>query len=129
MNAKRFFYVCAGILLLAIAYSVNSTRVGAQAMSHVFAVADYQGAGYILRSDGQVFHFTGTGVTPETHFPSPPMPLSQIRHWHERGVVTHSGDVWIWEDTNGWQLVGTVPPPDIGTESKTWSGVKQGYRK
>jgi len=130
MLAKRFFFTSAGIFLLAIAYSVNSARVGAQAMSHVFAVDDViENGGYVLRSDGQIFRCDGLGVRPENYWPSPPVPLSQIRHWSVRFSITHSGDVWLWEDTNGWQMVGTVPPPVVGIENKSWSGAKQGFRK
>lgn len=39
MRAKRFFYVCAGILMLAIAYHFGASRAGAQSPGQFAGIA------------------------------------------------------------------------------------------
>lgn len=55
MNAKRFFYVTAGVLLLAIAYSLGSSRAGAQSGGQFTGIAVNPNA------DGSTVAITSTG--------------------------------------------------------------------
>jgi len=66
--AKKFFYVCAGLFLLAGAYAMGARSAGAQAGSQIvgFAVASLNGNHhYVITSTGDVwYHFTDGSSTP-----------------------------------------------------------------
>ena len=57
MLAKRFFYVCAGLLCLTIAFQMGPKSAGAQAGSSVtgFAVNSTNSAFFVLTANGDVF--------------------------------------------------------------------------
>ena len=117
MNAKKFFYVCSGLFLLVAAYSVGARRADAQA-------------------GGQFAAFTSTLSYPAGY----PVPLA----------ITASGDIYTrpvalqvdcqggvsWTPAAGggciepgWVYMGNVLGGSIQVEGKTWSDVKDGYRK
>jgi hypothetical protein len=56
MFAKRFFYVCAGILMLAVSYHFGATSATAQAGSNVTGIT-YSGAGsmFVLTGNGDLY--------------------------------------------------------------------------
>lgn len=135
MRARAFFYGCAGILLLVIAYSVGARAAGAGSIpnpeSYVVGLSAAHPAipqGVVLRSDGAVFQFDPTGISP-TAEPAPPVPVSEIALWQGRSVVTKTGHIFAWEnETTGWRDLGAVPV-SVGVSAKSWSDAKQGYRK
>ena len=59
MRARQFFYVCAGVLLLVVAYSVGASRAQSQSpAAHVVAAAPFgqYNAGVIaILDDGRVY--------------------------------------------------------------------------
>ena len=60
--AKRFFYVCAGLFLLALSYHMGARGAAAQAEGQVVGIASaYDGAGQtivtrVVTSAGDVYH-------------------------------------------------------------------------
>jgi hypothetical protein len=112
MNAKRFFYVCAGLFLLVAAYSIGAKKADAQAggpfvglvatesngVSYLAITASGECYGNVARVDcdgpGSTPYFMDTG----------------------RGCV-------------GWTYLGTILNGTVPAAGSTWSGVKNGYRK
>ena len=70
MRAKPFFYVCAGILTLAIAYGLGAQHVGAQSNPRIVDVAATPAVGggiaslWVLDSLGRIY---SKGETVDTH--------------------------------------------------------------
>jgi hypothetical protein len=100
MRAKQFFYVCAGLFLLVAAYSLGASKVESQTTPDQTVAAAYFAPG-------------GSGLAI---------------------VVTTNGDVYYDSQSAGlvdyWHRAGNVfATRPISVEGKTWSGVKEGYRK
>ena len=110
MNAKRFFYVCGGILFLIIAYCIGASRVGAQSGGDFTGIAFTQGCATLaIRADGSVF---GRYAIPNK------APSGGVE-WY-----TCTGP----SDDHGWQYMGSV----LGTvqsDPKSWSDVKKTFKK
>jgi hypothetical protein len=67
MNAKRFFYVAAGILLLVVAYSIGARQVGAQAPDSPFVSITPSPGGiavFAITAGGDVYTSALTVNTP-----------------------------------------------------------------
>jgi len=99
MRAKQFFYTSAGILLLVIAYSVGASRAQGQAQGDQIAAL-----------------------------------INQTTDGSERYMaVTTNGDVYTAADLNNgipgaWTFRNNVFG-NVASQGRTWSGVKQQYRK
>ena len=80
--ARKFFYVCAGMLMLALSYHFGASTATAQAPSNPvvglsayttnFLVMTANGDSYVTPNYGQSWYryancFTGTGPTPTAH--------------------------------------------------------------
>jgi hypothetical protein len=111
MNAKRFFYVCAGLFLLVAAYSLGAHRADAQSGGQFAGISVYAGTTTAITSSGDVYAINAApSVASGTYCEfgwSPPY-FGCVNTW------TYLGNV----------LGGTVP-----AAGSTWSGVKGGYRK
>jgi len=66
MLAKRFFYVCAGLLCLSLAYHLGARSATAQAGASVSGFATWNGVLYVLTPSGVVYwrQQSGTAMTP-----------------------------------------------------------------
>jgi hypothetical protein len=53
--AKRFFYVCAGLFLLALTYHLGARSAGAQAGGTIVGVANYGNSPMVVTSGGDVY--------------------------------------------------------------------------
>lgn len=60
MVAKRFFFVCAGLLCLAVAYHLGARNAGAQAPSNPVVASD--GGARVFTANGDVYHEATGGV-------------------------------------------------------------------
>ena len=137
MSAKKFFYVCAGLFLLAAAY-----HLGAQS-----AKADWDETltGPIVGGDGWKF-YTRSGEAWEVQREGPPwhrtpaydlpVPASDVKlvtldYSGQGRLVTKSGDAWVHDygESCSWVYVGPFPGGSVQVESKSWSGVKDAFRK
>jgi|CXWL01.1.fsa_nt_gi hypothetical protein len=136
MNAKGFFYICAGILLLVIAATVRSQAVNAQGNDFIAAVSpdgSSSMSAFALRSDGEVMRIGyGNGAVPTDAYPNPPVPVSEISYWNPSLVITTSGALWGWDagwPDGQWRNFGQVPPPVVSTTAQSWSTMKRSYKK
>ena len=116
MNAKRFFHIAAGILMLVIAYSFGSSRVRAQSggeFTFTGITVNYsnEGATVAITSAGDVYAraaYTAAAFGDPCHL-----------MWHELCSAPYPG----------WTYMGNVLGGTIQTEGKSWSAVKGAYRK
>jgi hypothetical protein len=108
MNAKRFFYVAAGILLLVIAYSIGAHQADAQSGSSQFvgiSVDPQNSATTAITSSGDIY---ARGDNPYCD--------SQHMQWGGQ------------EGSCGWTYMGNVLGGAIAVQSKSMSDVKGAYR-
>src|SRR3989339_239791 len=109
--AKRFFYVCAGILMLAAAYHLGATRAESHAPGHspVGCAAFWDASTDMERiavatADGDVYWADSDSPGGESWMPGQPVP-SPIVAFGGWGVgnwgasaIAENGDVWRTQD-------------------------------
>lgn len=62
--SKRFFYICAGVMLLALSYHVGARSAGAQAPGNpVASVAGYPPDFFVMTQSGDSYFTTDAGRT------------------------------------------------------------------
>lgn len=122
MNAKKFFYVCAGILLLVIAYSVGAHKAGAQSGGQFAGITSIHAHGsgvevpLAITTTGDLYARSAApsqAVTPNGGF------ACGFQGW---GSDCFGADP-------GWQYMGNVLTGNVAVDQKTWSSVKQGFKK
>ena len=123
--AKRFMYVCLGILALAVAF-----HLGAQ-YGRADTIVDHATEGivaldqtYVLLANGEVWEICGI---PRDWYrkadKDPPIPVSEIKFWAPTSLVTISNEMWYRTDAAGWVNFGS-PPGGVLTQSATWGAIK-----
>lgn len=112
MNAKRFFYMSAGILLLVIAYTIGARKADAQSGGQFAGIAvDY--------NSRQTYAITTTGsIYARAAIPDGCSAASIT--WRTCSVPEQDG---------GWVYMGNVLGGAIAVEGKSMSDVKASYRK
>jgi len=105
MDARRFFYTCAGILLIVAAYSIGAERAHGQSTNRIVGITDA----------------VGTAGGAATHI----VAVTETGDWYYKN--TNSSN---WTDTNlyPWTLGGNIFT-NVGVEARPWSSVKDAYRK
>src|SRR5262245_15731882 len=103
-KARAFFYVCAGVFLLALSYHLGARSAAAQAPSFMECVtvdAPYGAWAVIGR---QLYNVTGGPL-----FVSGPIPGTRpIVACGTSNVVLDNGEVWEWSG-GVWNLKGAFP--------------------
>jgi hypothetical protein len=130
--AKKFFYVCAGVLMLVLAYQLGASRAIAQAgSSQGFSVGQGVGIGI----SGRTLYTRWAGGSAEdgpVPVPVPgtsPIVASAAGGWNSFEVILENGDIWGWaRGGSSWGYGGNVFGGAVGTEASTWGAVKQRYR-
>jgi hypothetical protein len=79
--ARKFFYICAGMFLLALAYQLGVTNARGQAGGVVVAVTDPGQGSYVVDASGAVY-FTLYGSN-----------LAPAPHWSLRGTISSSSPI------------------------------------
>jgi hypothetical protein len=105
MLAKRFFFVCAGILCLALAYHFGATSAGAQGTT-------WRVVGDNLVVSGNALYLRdGNGWTPVDTGPVPPSQV--VSGWWGgglQGLSTDSGEGWVYfNNGSGRHDIGLIP--------------------
>lgn len=146
MRAMQFMYLCAGLLMLAIAMTIvplavradyDSNEVHVVGFSRVFGVPGLVKA---IRADGTLWQYslgdTGgwvpatDGGDPVVATPPVPIPVSQIAHFQYPFLVSKSGELWHYHPYDGWTTHGVLPPAGtIAVEGATVSDVKKKFRE
>lgn len=145
MNAKKFFYVCAGIFLLAGAYTIGARNARADlrtSTGYILGFWNGNGPGspaYALRSDGTIWIKSGSGWQQAAPpFAPVPFPIDGAILGTQFTVMTQDGHIWTAGTIGGpgcgiaacWSQDPDFipPPPSVAVQGKTWSGVKDTYR-
>jgi hypothetical protein len=134
--AKKFFYVCAGLFLLALSYHLGARSASAQigglqaGFGFPFACGVEGRTVHVMQRDG-----LGTFET----YPDPlPGSSPAVGVWADDSglsathayVVLANGDVYHGFYGQGWTLTGNLlsgaPTP---AQAQTWGRVKSAYRK
>jgi hypothetical protein len=122
--AKRFMYVCLGILALVGAFHLGARYGGAQ------SYVDHSSGGIVafhpssvLLESGEVWDCSGilSGWTRQADR-DPPVPVSEIKFWERDTFVTMSNEMWHREGTE-WVNYGS-PPGVVANQSTTWGEIK-----
>jgi hypothetical protein len=125
MVAKRFFFICAGILCLAFAYHLGARSASGEA----YPTGPVECVGYSEHTAAAVINhelwraeagaLDGTGTIPSA---------SRAVACGYDGVVLENGEAWKWNGVS-WGLQGTFPfsGPTPATQ-ETWGSLKARYR-
>jgi hypothetical protein len=139
MVAKRFFYVCAGILCLALAYHLGARRAGAQGPVSVTTAYGWRGSSNSPGNYAAVVERTVYLLDNGGHYQiGPPVPGTApiVAVGGDQGntvnnvtVVLGNGDAYacgLSEAT--WHFEGNIIGVTVPAAQQTWGGVKARYR-
>lgn len=124
--AKRFMYVCVGLLALTSAYLIGARHAGGSIVEHSFTGIIAHSGQWVLMDNGEVWRCQDDPFGTWDRYPQldPPVEVSQIKFWWPTAVVTYSNEVWFYFETHGgWTNFGT-PGGDVARQPTTWSRVK-----
>ncbi len=132
--AKRFFYVCAGLLFLALAYHVEAKRATAQegGLIQVGEVSYFYGS-LVGVVQGRTIY---TARVPNDPGPLlvealPPLPGTSpivAVNGITQAALLENRDVYVREN-NDWVLKGNMLGGATGATQATWGSLKARYRK
>lgn len=125
--AKRFFYVCAGLLCLALTYHLGARRSSAQAG---LGIEGGNLGTWNTCAVGRTFYYQVGGLfVPE---PIPGTDRVVATGGAPVRVMLENGDVYVYPgDPSGgssWQFVGNMIGSPISVEPSSWGSVKARYR-
>jgi|SRR6185503_7606158 len=134
--AKKFFYVCAGVLLLALSWHLGAQSAGAQTAgpitNAVFSTTLPQGILYV--SDRvpwfatAAFPCSGSPQAGPVPGSSPIVHLDFGRSYYLLAVL-ENGDVFYTASAGGsWTLGGNLLCGPVPTDIESWGALKQRYR-
>ncbi len=133
--AKRFFYVCAGLLCLAMSYHLGARSAGAQVAGSLVAGSyepdtspcgvDASGNLWILeRNSGEVY---GPYALP--HSGDVVAVTASYTPGSFFGTLLYTnGDAYHHENGQDWQYVGNVLARPTASRQSTWGLMKARYR-
>ena len=127
--AKRFMYVCLGILALAVAFHLGAQYGHADYVHHhdTVIIGMTLGGDYLL-DNGELWTWNssqGLQLHVDTDLlASSGVPVSQIK-FIESGdtFITTNDELWHY-DYLGWHNCGSPPAGPVATEPTTWSRIK-----
>jgi hypothetical protein len=139
--ARKFYYTCAGMFLLALSYQLGANTATAQAGANVWSAnfLQHTGASLIGRSICAVS--TGSGVGAPTS--TPPVPgaaavaafdvIDRATSGSTAGAIAvlEDGSVYEIDPAAGrpeWILTGTLCTGPVSTKSESWGQLKARYR-
>jgi hypothetical protein len=126
MAARKFFYVCAGLFLLALSYHLGAAGAHAQATGGVECVSYTEGRGIAVVNH----RFYEVALTnPPTFMDFGPLPAAaRAVACGDHGVVLEDGTVWACLNPNVWQGFGTLPlSGPVPTQQESWGQLKARY--
>ena len=130
-KAKTFFYVCAGLFLLALSYNLGARSAGAQAGGSI-AVGDINmgGQGGIAALVDRLLYRATDGPPFETYGPTPPIPGTEpivAVYGPDPRAMLANGDVYRLSGS-AWILAGNVLGSGTPAQRATFGALKKRYR-
>jgi hypothetical protein len=134
-RARAFFYVCAGISLLALSYHLGASSVHAQTGTTIDggAIAYVQGlpAGYRASGVvGRTFYSmdgSGNGIVQPSPIPGTSRVIATDPAYFS--VMLENGDMFVSAGSAGWTRLGNLFGLPTPAAQQTWGQVKASYRK
>jgi len=130
-RARAFFYVSAGILLLALSHHLGARSATAQALG--FRVLGENGPFIAVGESVYEMDYYGWQPVPPGSpggdVTLPPVPVSSLVLYLGGQAITQTGEGWIRDGNTGvWHSVGT-PPGVTPAQRQTFGQLKSDYRK
>jgi hypothetical protein len=135
--AKKFMFVCVGILALTVAFLLGAQFGRADYIDHTSTGVVACMGREVLIDDGTVWQNKGEFLVWEQALDfTLPVPVSQIRLWGgENSFVSTAGDLWVnhWtgpgQDDYEWVNAGVPPYGRTRTQPSTWGSIKAQFNK
>lgn len=129
MRAKAFFYVSAGLFLLALSYHLGARSAGAQSPTIEASTAD--AGGYTVASGRTLYRIGGNGATEVVGNIPGTAPIVAVG-WQGQtpgggAIVGLSNGEYHVKGTSGWQYIGNVFGP-TPAQRESFGSVKARYR-
>ena len=136
MAAKRFFYVCAGLLCLALAYHLGATKAGAQSSVTIEGANAGYGSGWATGVVGRTFHFKrhnsseAGGTVPDPVPGTSPViaTASASGAGGAQWVMLENGDVYSYLTDAPWVYYGNLLGGSTPAQQETWGAMKSRHR-
>ena len=124
--AKKFMYVCLGILALVVAFHLGAQYGGATIVDHSTTgiIASHREGSKVavLLEDGTVWGFDGTSW--HLSDDAPPVAPGEIKFYHGVYFVTYDNELWYKPPIGDWANHGTPPAGPTLTQPTTWGRIK-----
>jgi len=122
--AKKFFYVCAGIFMLASAYCLGASTARGQSGSF-FECVGVDGEAWAVFGR-RLYQMSGAGL--DQHRATIIPGTSPVVACGVDRVVLQSGEVYAWDGNASWVLLGTFPGGPTPAKQESFGGIKARYR-
>jgi hypothetical protein len=120
--AKRFMYVCFGILALAAAFHLGARYGQAAYVDHSATGIVALSGNILLLDSGDVYDLSDAWIPrPEL---TPPVPVSEIRYWGGYFLSTYSNEVWQYNVPEPSWINWGLPPGLVTTQPTMWGRIK-----
>ena len=120
--AKRFMYVCLGILALAVAFHLGAQHGSASIVDHAMTGIVAQQDHWVLLDNGETWGCSDETQEWSLYACQLPVPLSDVKFWQAHRIVTNGND--FWRCISGtWVNLGS-PPGLVSTQPTTWGAIK-----
>ncbi len=132
-KARAFFFVCAGIFLLALAYHLGARSAHAQSdgTAWFFVGPDGYGSAYIVTAAGDYWmHTPGLGWRPNVagNLFGGAAGGRTVVSLQSRMLLTSTGEVWYGNAGGPWVNAGVPPFGPTVARQETFGGLKARYR-
>lgn len=123
---KKFFYACAAILCLVLAYHFGATNAQGQSGTSFQVI----GSEPFVNVGGVVYALDpfGSRWKPVSSSDLPPVPPSEIIYFYAGNAITASGEGWTTQNGDGWRSIGFIPGGPTPAVQSSWGAVKARYR-
>ncbi len=132
--AKKFFYVCAGLLLLVAAYSTGASRAVAQIQNTIWYANRIDATTGVVTGRSIRFLYTQPGPTFGRTATLPPVPgTPEIVCFSgtidgEGQAILADGSVYSKTNESSWFYVGNLLSGATAAPSTSWGSIKARYR-
>jgi hypothetical protein len=130
--AKKFMFVCVGILALTVAFLLGAQLGRAEYVDHsasgLVAMANVVTGPQALDENGAVWRFENQGWSGPSSWGPLPIPVSQVKFFiDEHRFVSGNNEAWVQMTETEWVNYG--PPPGMtATQPSTWGSIKSQFK-
>jgi hypothetical protein len=126
--ARKFMYVCFGILALVVAFHMGARYGNASIVDHSATGVIASTGQTMLLDTGEVWRWESDVYGWQHHsYLDPPIPVSQIKFWTSGILLSTSDDLWVYDQPSHpseWHNYGRPGTGGVSTQSTTWGEIK-----